>query len=926
MSRGPDIRAVAAAALARAETVLVHWLPAGKRKGGEWVSVNPTRTDVHEGSFSVNIATGRWSDFATGDRGGDLVALIAYVENRRQPDAAARLAEFLGLDSGNVTAGDKREKPRATRPQRAQAAKEPAAPALTAIPADALATRPTAHPTHGKPSAEWTYTYAAGAPLFFVLRFDPAEGRKQILPLTWGPGGWEWKGLPPPRPLYNLHVLAARPDAPVLVTEGEKAAAAAAALLPQMVAITSPNGSGSAAKADWAPLKGRRVFVWPDADGPGERYAADVAALALRAGAASVSRLVLAELGELAKGWDAADALAGGWTVERAAALRWEHVGPPRERFEATPQAAPAGEADGIPPGFTLNPDGLFAEMPTKGDGPPRFARVCGALRVLALTRDDHSEGWGRLLVFRDPDGREHTWAAPASLLGGSGEELRRELLRLGLDISTNAECRRLLLDYITRAGPAARARSTARTGWHDGGGAFVLTDRSIGKTTEPVIYAGEMAGPPFEARGTLAEWRERVGALCVGNSRLLFVVSCGFAAPLLSLVGDESGGFHLRGSSTEASSTGKTTALNAAASLFGPREFVEKWRATSNGLEAVAWAHADTLLILDELAQVDAREAGEVAYMLANGAGKVRALRTGDARAVKRWTLLFLSAGEIGLAEHMSAAGKRSRAGQEVRMAEVPADAGAGLGVFEDLHGHADGAAFARALNDASAAHYGTAFPAYVGRLIDHRDGLAARVKELRAKLTAELLDGLERPSGQVHRVAARFALVGIAGELARLYGIVPWPERAAKDAAAACFRAWLAQRQGGAGSAEEAALLAQVRAFFELHGESRFSSFERAERGDDHAPRTSQRAGFVRDTTDQGPIGRVFFVFPEVFRREVVAGYDPREAAAVLVRAGLLRPEGPGRYTRKERIPGFRAAQRVYRCELDHEGAADA
>lgn len=109
--------------------------------------------------------------------------------------------------------------------------------------------------------------------------------------------------------------------------------------------------------------------------------------------------------------------------------------------------------------------------------------------------------------------------------------------------------------------------------------------------------------------------------------------------------------------------------------------------RLTDNALEAIAAQHSDCLLILDELAQVQPKAAGECAYMLANEQSKARATRTGTARARLAWRLLFLSAGELGLADHMAEGMKRTRTGQEVRMADIPADAGAGLGAFENLH-----------------------------------------------------------------------------------------------------------------------------------------------------------------------------------------------------------------------------------------------
>jgi hypothetical protein len=183
---------------------------------------------------------------------------------------------------------------------------------------------PTPHPTLGEPTARWTYLNAQGSLLGYAYRFDPSEGKKQFRPLTlWkSPSGsleWRWESWPEKRPLYGLQRLAGVPSAPVVVTEGEKAADAAIGLLPGFVVVTSPNGSKSAAKADWSPLKGRRVVIWPDADEPGAKYAVDVASLCQKAGVISV--LVAQPPNSVPDEWDAADAKDEGWTPDRAAAL-----------------------------------------------------------------------------------------------------------------------------------------------------------------------------------------------------------------------------------------------------------------------------------------------------------------------------------------------------------------------------------------------------------------------------------------------------------------------------------------------------------------------------------------------------------------------------------------------------------------------------
>jgi putative DNA primase/helicase len=207
-----------------------------------------------------------------------------------------------------------------------------------------------------------------------------------------------------------------------------------------------------------------------------------------------------------------------------------------------------------------------------------------------------------------------------------------------------------------------------------------------------------------FSTFGSFEEW-QLLSKLCRGNTRLQLAVSLAFTPPLLEHLGVESGGIHLLGNS----STGKSSAGKVAASVWGSLEYTKTWRATANGLESQALSHNDTLLCLDEIGQLDPYQAGEVAYLLANGQGKIRANAHGGSRKSSNWRLLFLSTGEISLKDLMLQAGKKLRAGQEVRVIDVPADTGK-YGVFENLHGYADGAKFADALGKMASKSYGYA------------------------------------------------------------------------------------------------------------------------------------------------------------------------------------------------------------------------
>jgi putative DNA primase/helicase len=540
---------------------------------------------------------------------------------------------------------------------------------------------------------------------------------------------------------------------------------------------------------------------------------------------------------------------------------------------------------------FRVDDVGLWFDPPADDGEPGRPVRVCGPLHVEAWARDGQDNGAALLLQFDTPFRTGRRWLMPLQTLAGDGAAYRAELLAMGFMVPTDSKRRALLTAYLQSRQPAELVRIVDRVGWH--GRAYVLPRETLGDDGgERILFQSEApTDGTFERRGSLDAWKDRIGRLCVGNSRLTFAASCAFAGPLLAwAAGTDGGGFHLVGDS----SCGKTTALRVAASVWGGRDYLQRWRATDNGLEGMAAQHSDGLLCLDELAQLDAKVAGESAYMLANGQGKSRAGRTGAARPRLTWRLLFLSAGEIGLAEHMTEAGKRTRAGQELRMIDLPADAGSGCGIFEDTHGHEGGGALAQHLARACETTYGAAGRAWLEYLTDHTDGLARALRERMDAIELQVVP--ESAAGQVQRVGRRFALVAVAGELATEAGITGWPAGASIEAARRCFNAWIEARPGGIGLTEDAQIMRQVRQWFGLHGEARFTDWSRAD--DDHAPKTMNRAGWrkaVKTTTGLDElIGWEWFVLPDVFRAEACKGYRERAALAVLADRGHLVREG--------------------------------
>jgi putative DNA primase/helicase len=597
------------------------------------------------------------------------------------------------------------------------------------------------------------------------------------------------------------------------------------------------------------------------------------------------------------------------------------NAGRARGRAGPAPGAAPAADSGGeaLDP-FAVNDAGVWHTGRDREGKLQAPEWVCSRLDVKARTRDQDGGGWGFLLAFADPLGKVKQWAMPARMLSGDGGEYRAALLGLGLAIAPSTRARNLLTQYIQTRQPEQFASCTDRIGWH--GRAFVLPHETIGDDAERIVFQTDTAMEnTFRGKGTPQQWRELVGALCAGNSRLVFAAACAFAGPLLRPAGVESGGFHFRGDS----SSGKTTALKVAASVYGGPSYLQRWRTTDNALEAIAAQHSDCLLILDELAQVDPKTAGECAYMLANEQSKARATRNATPRPRLAWRLLFLSAGELGLADHMAEGMKRTRTGQEVRMADVPADAGAGMGAFEYLHDHDGGAAFAKHITQQAGSVYGSVGRAWLQWLTQHADTLKAEIRQRAHALTVQLVP--DAASGQVERVGARFALVGAAGELATAAGLTGWQPGESERAARACFNAWLEAR-GGIGNGEVVAMLRQVRRFLEINGEGRFTQWHRA--ADDHAPKTLQRAGFRRmvdedgkpiktDADHQREFGErmspamgegvrfEYFILPETFRAEVCQGFDYKTVARVLLDHECLMPDKGRAFDTRQRMPGI-------------------
>ena len=815
--------------------------------------------------------------------------------------------------------------------------------------------------------ASYDYRDTQGRLLAIIARFEraapgnPLHRKKSFVPYScWrkadGSHVWDKKSLPAPRPLYGLPALLAQPEAVVVVSEGEKAAHAAAQLFPDAVSVTWMSGAMALDQTDVSPLAGRNVILLPDNDAPGADVMKKLADKLRALGMTRLRRLDIAALAQEApeverKGYDLADALEAGLD---AAALADRLQGQPElicdlptgsETAAATLGASEPDEEGDDPVlaylrrshgdiyrphrSFSLSQDGVYKRDGGSGRrGEEDGIYLCSPLAVIGHTcTDREGAGWGYLVTFPNPKGDWETVVVPNCKLSGDGQEVRSMLMQRGLRCALDRVGRQFLGAYIQFATPNRTIRIVSRPGWVDD--AFALPGKVIGQdeTEMPIMLDLGAREHLVKQDGEMDDWKA-MARLAEANSRAALALSAAFAAPLLTRLGEPGGGLHFHAKS----SRGKTTMLRVAGSVWGgggETGFARSWRTTDNALEGIAVDHNDMLLCIDEIGLAPTERLGEIAYMLASGQGKARSSKTGQTQPTARWRTFVLSSGEDPVATRIeaSAAFRRSgvQAGTSVRFIDVPMlidDATS----FEDLAGFADERSFTRHLIDETDCHYGWAGPAFLEAFLADPKAHEATAREMIEAFIAQITTPEDDP--QVQRVARQFAVIAAAGTLACRWEVLPWDrEESALEAAATCFEAWKAGRDTTK-SAEELDAIRTLKLFFELHGASRFENLEQLEpsgppgEADDPLCRSSSlivhnRCGYRLENREDG--GITYFVTDEAWKTQVCADRDARFVAHVAKKCGALIPGEGGRLTKNKRLPGRSGTSRVYWLQPD-------
>ena len=484
-------------------------------------------------------------------------------------------------------------------------------------------------------------------------------------------------------------------------------------------------------------------------------------------------------------------------------------------------------------------------------------------------TGQDNDGAYYRIIKFKDKITRQQKTAAlpQAEIAGGKCWE---RLGFYGLFIESNPTKRRKLADYLQKEGSQTAFTITDRAGWHEDSYIMPSGETITATDKDPaIIYNGDTSqAKAYQPNGELTDWQQNIARYAVGNSRLCLALGASFAAPLLSLLNEESGGFHLMGDSSD----GKTTAAKVALSVWGkPSGSLLSWSGTKIGFSNTAAARNDGLLVLDEIGQASPHVIGDTVYSVMNGINKVQGAKQGGNRALSRWKVMMFSTGEKTPDSILKHHKGDWNAGQAARLPSIRA--AAQYGIYDTLHGFEDGALLSEHIAQSAEKYHGTAGRLFIQQLLDDLE----QAKQQATERMAAFMATIPELSGQARRVAKRFAIAAAALELAA--PVTGLPVGVGMAGVKQCFDEWL--EANGAGKHEDRRIIEQAEDFIAQHAlGTRFMEWSDKSTNRDHAGYRKQEGEKLE-----------LWVIRRVFADEIAQSFDESKACRVLADNGLLK-----------------------------------
>lgn len=559
---------------------------------------------------------------------------------------------------------------------------------------------------------------------------------------------------------------------------------------------------------------------------------------------------------------------------------------------------------------FSSRKSGLYLNIRNDENEIISEIRLGAFLYVAGKAKAADGTGHAIIAVFQDEDeNMKQLLILRAHLVGTRRIQVIEQLVDAGyqMDVEDSPNPQLHITQFLLEVMPERQYTYTPSSGWYDGRYLFA-DETATGTDGKKYFVYPKPATERFQQAGSLEEWQNSIGRLSRGNKALMTGICTMLSSALLRITGVSMVIMHFYSET----STGKTTLLNACASVCGRGTATDgyslPWFATLTGLEATAAEHNDATLVLDDLSNASPKIVDDAVYMLANGRGKSRGRPDGKRQRGQKWAINVLSSGEQAFSDKLSEGGLSMKGGQAARWANIPMERFPG-GAFPELHGHPAASGLVDSLREAAKENYGQVFRAFVKRLEEFlpekRHILLRNMRRYEKQMCSD------NAKGDLQRIARWFAMTAAAGELAIYLGILPWENGEARDAVTACFQVYLGSRDNDAPD-EFWQVVHRAQHFLSTHGASRFQNAAGP------AVRCSRRVGFSRDEGKE----IIYYVFPIAFKFEMFNGMDAVRAARHLKAAGMLIKGDGDNLQKYARFPGLERS-RYYVLRYLDDGA---
>ena len=434
-------------------------------------------------------------------------------------------------------------------------------------------------------------------------------------------------------------------------------------------------------------------------------------------------------------------------------------------------------------------------ELTTKKEG---TVLLCEGLKVLGLIRDQNGTSWSLGVVITDLDNVPHLIRIKNSDLMSPQKAYWGELCDAGLYVNAGFPAsERHIQTFLKSCRPEKRLRLQNQSGWNSTHETFLIPpDRVItadGHQIKELIYPelDAMVSEPFTPMGDLQEWISGVSLTAAHSSRLTIAICVALSGPLMPCSNvHENGGIHFYGKT----SLGKSLTLRVGASVcMNPNKGLASWNVTSTGLEAMAAARHQGLLVMDELGAMSNQEnVGQVIYLVSNGTGKIRGTKAAKLAEINRWQCCFLSSGEISLINIAKSFPNLSLPGGiGVRFHEIPLACGEDGSLFETLPEDIDSPSEAIArIGFCLEKNFGVLGPEWIQKLANIGFAQLQEQIEQSWQRHRDYFSIADLPVAE--RGGKRFHLFGFAGELATEARLTGWEAGHAMRVAQRCYDAW--------------------------------------------------------------------------------------------------------------------------------------